>query len=71
MTARKRKIGGRRPGAGRPALAPSQARSAVIRIRATPGDMAGARELAEREQSSISDVGLAALRLAIVRGSTR
>jgi hypothetical protein len=65
------KGGGRRSGAGRPPLAPGEARSAVIRIRATPDDLNGARALALLEQRSISDVGLAALRMAIARGSTR
>jgi hypothetical protein len=61
------KGGGRRSGAGRP----GGARSAVIRIRATTDDLTGARALALLEQRSISDVGLAALRMAIARGSTR
>jgi len=67
----KAKVGGARHGAGRPALAPSEKRSKSIRIRATPTDMAGAKALAELEQTSLSDLGLAALRLAIARGSTR
>lgn len=71
MPKRRSKVGGARPGAGRPTLAPGEARSEVIRIRATPADMAAARELADRQGISISDLGLEALRLAIARGSTR
>ncbi len=71
MTVGKRKLGGRRAGAGRPALAPGEARSEVIRIRAAPAVLTAARELADREGISISDFGLAAIELAIARGSTR
>lgn len=71
MTRRRPKVGGARPGAGRPTLAPGESRSKSIRIRATPADHAAATELAKREQTSLSDFGLAALRLAIARGSTR
>jgi hypothetical protein len=73
MTRRKpkAKVGGARQGAGRPTLAPGKKRSESIRIRATPADMAGAKALAKLEKTSLSDLGLAALRLAIARGSTR
>lgn len=63
--------GGRRKGAGRPPLDPADARTEVVRVRLTPGEGAAARELAEREQLSISEFGRAAIQLAIARGSTR
>jgi len=62
--------GGRRKGAGRPPLG-DDARSEKVQIRLTVAEDAAAREIAEREGSTLSDFGRAAILLALARGSTR
>lgn len=70
MNRRKPKVGGARPGAGRPSLG-DDARSANVTVKLTPATRAAWRAAATREDSTLTDYVIAAVELALARGSTR
>ncbi len=65
------KPGGKRKGAGRPPLAAGLALTEMVRVRLTVAEKVAADLLARHEDRSVSDLGRAAIQLAIARGTTR
>ena len=72
MTARrKRKVGGKRKGAGRPPKTAADKFSGMIRVPVWPAFETAIIAAAKAEGQLVTDWGRAAFELALARGSTR
>ena len=69
VTRRKPKVGGARPGAGRPPSADPRKNKVTVKV--TDSLVESVRSAAAAEGRKVSDWGAAAFELAIARGSTR